>query len=41
MLAELLKFTGVAYKKDLVFCYFFSMKFSNHVGCPPSGTKKW
>ena len=42
MFATLFKFTGVAYKKDLVFLYFFfSKKFSSHVGYPPSGAKKW
>ena len=40
MFPTLFKFTGVAYKKDLVFWYFFSKKFSSHVGCPPSGTKE-
>ena len=40
MFATLFKFTGVAYKKDLVFLYFFSKKFSSHVGYPPSGAKK-
>ena len=28
-------------KKDLAFWYFFSVEFSSHVACPPSGAKKW
>ena len=28
-------------KMDLAFWYFFSVEFSSHVGCPPSGAKKW
>ena len=36
----LIKFSGVAYKKDLALV-FFSVEFSSHVGCPPSGAKKW